>query len=114
MEASAHLAFGLASVSEAGDESASAALLADAEARGQALLVALGGGWHQGHHPLVGRFAVLPRRPDAPPQLPPFVARLEASVGVHVGAESPESAAIALVARFLAAAEALQAQGPEA
>lgn len=110
MDPSAHLAFGLASVTEPGDETASAALLADAEARGQALLVAMGGGLHQGHHPLVGRFDVLPRRPDAPPQLPPFMARLVAAPGVHVGDTSPEGAAIALVQRFLVAAERLGAQ----
>lgn len=107
MDPHAQVAFGLASVSEAGDEAAAAALLADAQARGLALLVAMGGDLHLGFHPLVGRFDVLPRRPEAPASVPPFVAVVVEAPGVFVPAATPEAAAIALVQRHLAAAERL-------
>ena len=77
-------------------------LLAEAAARGEATLVDLGTGevfW--GWHPILARFTVGRRAPEAPAHLPAYLARLADAGHVHAGGTSPENAVAELVELFV-------------
>ncbi|MEB3329482.1 MAG: hypothetical protein VKQ33_09650 [Candidatus Sericytochromatia bacterium] len=71
---------------------ATEALLARASERAEATLVALDGSCSLGWHPLLGRFRLAARRPDAPEHLPAWLATLVEAPAVHASGSTWEEA----------------------
>jgi hypothetical protein len=71
---------------------ATEALLTEASERAEATLVALDGSCSLGWHPLLGRFQLAARRPDAPEHLPAWLATLVDVPTAHAGGATWEEA----------------------
>ncbi|MEB3221167.1 MAG: hypothetical protein VKS61_03720 [Candidatus Sericytochromatia bacterium] len=77
---------------------ATEALLAEAAAREEATLVALDGSTSLGWHPLLGRFQLNAKRPEAPEHLPAWLSTMAEVPEAHASGASWEEALRGLLA----------------